>query len=195
MDMKETLALLYLARSLYPRDKSLDRSREELSNIAKAWTELLEDVPFDVGRAALAVHAAGSPYAPAISEIRGYARRMTEPEPLSAEEAWALAQKTIRRYGTAPYKDLATGKYPHELARENTPPEVWRVMELLGYSSMCLSENTDALRGQFIRAWERQQKLRAERENMAPFLPECLKDRVRAIGAATSSALGDASRS
>ena len=181
MTFDETMALLYLAKKLFPRDRSMGKDPNEMAEIGEAWAEMLRDIPFEVGKAAVAAHAASSPYAPAISEIRAYARRMTEPEPLTADEAWALARKAMSRYGCAPYKDLATGKYPHQLAREHTPPEVWRVMELMGYASMCRSENTDALRGQFIRAWERQQKKRAERESVLPFLPEGLKQKFLAI--------------
>lgn len=180
MTLQETISLLYLAKNLYPRDKSLDKGREELVNMAKAWAEMLRDIPFDLGKAAVAAHAANSPYAPAISEIRACARRMTEPEQLTADEAWALAIRAVRRYGHG-NKNWTTGKYPHEMAKESVPPEVWRVMELMGYVNMCLSENVDVLRGQFIRAWERQQKKRAERESLVPFLPEGLKQKFLAI--------------
>ena len=182
MNLKETIALLYLAKNLYPRDKGLDVTASALTNMAKAWTELLQDIPFELGKAAVAAHAASSPYAPAVSEIRAYARKLTEPPRLSADEAWAVALGTIRRYGCSPVRDVATGKFPHERARENTPPQVWRVMELMGYRSMCMSENIDVLRAQFIRAWERQEQVRQEREQLLPFLPEAVKEKVLGIG-------------
>ena len=181
MNLQETVSLLYLAKNLYPRDKSVDKSQNALMDMAKAWAELLHDIPFEVGKAALAAHAASSPYAPAISEIRAFAQRISAPPPLSADEAWSLAIKAVRRYGCGG-KNLTRGKYPHELARESLPEEVWRVMERMGYQSMCRSENTDVLRGQFIAAWERQQKRQAERENILPFLPEGLRTAFLAVG-------------
>lgn len=182
MTFEETMALLYLAKKLFPRDKSMGGSTREMAEIGEAWTELLQDIPFELGKAAVAAHAASSPYAPAVSEIRAYARKLTEPPRLSADEAWAVALGTIRRYGCSPVRDVATGKFPHERARENTPPEVWRVMELMGYRSMCMSENIDVLRAQFIRAWERQEQVRREREQLLPFLPEAVKEKVLGIG-------------
>ena len=182
MTFEETMALLYLAKKLFPRDKSMGGSTREMAEIGEAWTELLQDIPFELGKAAVAAHAASSPYAPAVSEIRAYARKLTEPPRLSADEAWAVALGTIRRYGCSPVRDVATGKFPHERARENTPPQVWRVMELMGYRSMCMSENIDVLRAQFIRAWERQEQVRQEREQLLPFLPEAVKEKVLGIG-------------
>ena len=188
MTLQETIAMLYLARSLFPRDKSLNRSDDDLMDIAKAWTELLKDVPFEVGKAAVAAHAAGCAFAPALSEIRAYAKKLTEPPRLTADEAWAKARYTMTRYGAAPYKSFTTGKYPFEMARENTDPEVWRVMELMGYTGMCRSENPEAVRAQFIAAWERQQRVQEERENLLPFLPEGLKEKFLALGAGQGAA-------
>ncbi len=187
MTVKEVISLLYLEKNLYPRDRSLDRSREELTAMAKAQAELLKDIPFELGQAAVAAHGASSPYAPAICEIRAYARRMTEPPRLSADEAWALAYKAIRTYGSSPYKHFKSGKYSYELARDSLPPEVWRVVELMGYDSMCKSERTEVIRGQFIQAWERQQRLREERENLLPFLPAPLREKVLALEERTGS--------
>ena len=181
MNGQEVMALLYMEKRLFPREKALAVSPEELTAIAETQADMLEDIPFEVGKAAVAAHAASSPYAPAISEIRAYARRMTEPPRLSADEAWALAIGAIRRYGCSPYKRYPAGKYPYELARDSLPAEVWRVMELMGYQSMCRSENEDVLRAQFIRAWERQQKAREERENLLPFLPAGLKEKFLAL--------------
>ena len=181
MTFEETVALLYLAKKLFPRDKSLGRDAREMAEIGEAWSTLLRDIPFEVGQAAVAAQAASSPYAPAISEIRAYARKLTEPPGLSADEAWALCIRAVRRYGYGP-KNYTTGKYPHEMARDSLPPEVWHVMELMGYTSMCRSEKPEVVRAQFIAAWERQQQRQRERENLMPFLPEALKEKFLAIG-------------
>ena len=182
MNVQEVMALLYMEKRLFPHEKSLSVSPEELAAIAEAQALLLQDIPFEVGKAAVAACAAGSPFAPAISEIRDYARKLTEPPQLSADEAWALARQAIARFGSAPYKNYTTGKYPHEMARDSLPPEVWHVMELMGYTSMCRSEKPEVVRAQFIAAWERQQQRQRERENLMPFLPEALKEKFLAIG-------------
>ncbi len=182
MNVQEVMALLYMEKRLFPREKSLAVPPEELATIAEAQALLLKDIPYEVGQAAVAVHAAGNPFAPAISEIRAYARRLTEPPRLSADEAWALARQAITRYGASPYKNFTTGKYPYEMARDSLPPEVWRVMELMGYTNMCRSDKPEVIRAQFIAAWERQQQCQREREELLPFLPEGLKEKFLAIG-------------
>ena len=65
MTYDETMALLYLAKKLYPRDKSLDKNAKEMAEIGDVWAEMLQDIPFELGKAAVAAHAAGSPYASA----------------------------------------------------------------------------------------------------------------------------------
>lgn len=188
MTLQEMISLLYIAKNLYPRDKSLDKPENALMDMAKAWAEMLKDIPFELGKAAVAAHAAGSPYAPAISEIRAYARKMTEPPELSADEAWEKADRAIRRFGSQPYKVYPEGRYPRELARESLPEEVWRVMDMLGYTYMCRSEKPETVRNQFIEAWLRQQKRKEEQANMKPFLPPALKEKVLAIGDGQSDA-------
>ncbi len=188
MTYDETMALLYLAKKLYPRDKSLDKNAKEMAEIGDVWAEMLKDIPFELGKAAVAAHAAGSPYAPAISEIRAYARKMTEPAQLSADEAWALARRAIARFGSSTNKIVNSGKYPREEAQESLPPQVWRVMDMLGYNYMCKSERPETIHNQFIEAWGRQQKRQEEQTNMAPFLPPALKEKVLAIGERQSDA-------
>ena len=179
MNAQEVMALLYMEKRLFPREKGLAVPPEELTAIAEAQAEMLKDIPFELGKAAVAAHAAGSPYAPAISEIRAYARKMTEPPELSADEAWEKADRAIRRFGSQPYKVYPEGRYPRELARESLPEEVWRVMDMLGYTYMCRSEKPETVRNQFIEAWLRQQKRKEEQANMAPFLPPALKEKVK----------------
>lgn len=181
MNVQEVMALLYMEKRLFPREKSLNVPPEELAEIAKAQAVLMKDIRFEVGQAAVAAHAASCAFAPAVSEIRAYAQRITEPPRLSADEAWAKARYAMARYGASPYKRYPAGKYPHELARENTDPEVWRVMELMGYAEMCRSDKPEVVRSQFIAAWERQQQLRRERESLMPFLPEGLKEKFLAL--------------
>ena len=177
MTTKETLALLYLAKTLYPRDKSLDLGPDRLHDMAQAWAELLEDVPFELGKAALKAHGMKCPFAPAISDIRDYARRLTEPERLTPEEAWHIAHEAIRKIGWSPYPHYPSMATSEDRARANTPPEVWHVMELLGYRDMCLSENTTALLAQFMKAWERQgekQQRQKELQRLLPSTPTAL---------------------
>ena len=180
MTLDEITKLLCFCKMLYPRDRSFDKTPGEMSEIAQAWAVMLQDIPFELGKAAVSAHVANCPYAPAISEIRAYARKFAEPEAISAEEAWAKAIRAVRRYGTGP-RNFTTGKFPYEMARDSVPAEVWRTMDLLGYQAMCLSENTDVLRAHFIRTFERQRQLREERQALLPFLPEDARQKVKGL--------------
>ena len=62
MNAQEVMALLYMEKRLFPREKGLAVPPEELTAIAEAQAEMLKDIPFELGKAAVAAHAAGSPY-------------------------------------------------------------------------------------------------------------------------------------
>ena len=49
MNVQEIMKLLYLEKRLFPREKSLNVPPSELTQIAKAQAQLLQDIPFEVG--------------------------------------------------------------------------------------------------------------------------------------------------
>ena len=109
----------------------------------------------------------------------------------SPEEAWKIASDAIRKYSTntvpiegfkKEYKFVRFGE-PVKVepsgveyeAKRKVPPDVWEVMELMGYRDMCVSENPDVVRGQFMKIW----KSRADREHeykvVAPVVPQIVE--------------------
>lgn len=192
MDAKETLALLYLVKRLFPRDKSLETSAQELTEIAKAWAEVLKDIPFSSAKAALVAQSATSVYPPTIKEIRDYATRLTGERRLTADEAWGIACDLMRDYGlNLVYKEgyvpteepivkfgepVKVAPNPKEYeAKRHCPPDVWKIIENIGYADMVKSENPDVIRGQFMRAWSNHDKEEYEKRVIGGVLPEFLK--------------------
>ena len=193
MDAKETLALLYVAKRLFPRDRSLEVEPKELVEISKAWAEVLEDIPFDVAKAALKAQSSTSLFPPTIKEIRDYATRMNGKRRMTAEEAWGIASDMMRTYSARlvqiegffrdeepiakfgdPVKIRKSG-LEYE-AKRHCPPEVWELMEHMGYADMCASENPDVIRGQFMRAWDSHDREEYEKRVIGGILPQFLKD-------------------
>lgn len=190
MNKKETVALFGLISALYPRD-------EKYANADKmmilAWQEMLADIPFDTAKAAIKASAATSPFPPSIKDIRDFATRLSGNRRMTAEEAWGIASEMIRTYSARlvpiegfereestvakfgePVKPRPSG-LEYE-AKRHCPKEVWELMERMGYSDMCASENPDVVRGQFMRAWDSHEREEYEKRVIGGILPQFLKD-------------------
>ena len=61
-------------------------------------------------------------------------------------------------------------------AKSHCPPDVWELMEHMGYADMCASENADVVRGQFMRAWDSHEREEYEKRVIGGILPQFLKD-------------------
>lgn len=190
MTKKETAAMFALISALYPRDEKFAKADKEA---ILAWHEMLEDIPFDVAKAAIKASVATSPFPPQICDIRNYATRLTGERRLTADEAWGIAAEVIRTYSsrTVPIEGFATKRYefvkfgepvkarPSGLeyeAKRHCPKEVWEILERMGYADVCASENPDVIRGQFMRAWSNHDKEEYEKRVIGGVLPQFLKD-------------------
>ena len=161
MTKSETIKLFGLIGSLYPRDNAFIGATDEMKS---AWHQMLADIPFDLAVSALQRHASLSPYPPSISEIRSATVKAT----LSPDVAWGMVAKAISQYGSRQGK----------AARDSLPPEVWAVVERMGWISLCMSEAPEVGRGQFLKLFELQNKRERERS----VLPEGLAQRLEQIG-------------
>ena len=190
MTKKETAAMFALISALSPRDEKFAKADKEA---ILAWHEMLEDIPFDVAKAAIKASVATSPFPPQICDIREYATRMTGKRRMTADEAWGIAAEVIRTYSgkTVPIEGFAQKKYefvkfgepvkvtPSGLeyeAKRHCPKEVWEILERMGYADVCASENPDVVRGQFMRAWSNHDKEEYEKRVIGGVLPQFLKD-------------------
>lgn len=194
MTKSETVQLFVIIKSLFPRDEAF---RNATPDMVSAWTEMLGDIPFDHAKAAVKAAVATSPFPPSIAEIRDYATRLTAPKRLSADEAWGIAQDVIRTYGTRTvlkdgceekppeYSDATVDVITYRCvkrqpsvreyeAKRHCPPEVWEMLERLGYADCVRSDNPDVVRGQFMKYWAGHDTEKRE-ERVLGIVPEILK--------------------
>ena len=189
MNRKETVATFALISALFPRDDKFANATKEMIS---AWNEMLADIPFDTVKAAIKAAVATSPFPPSISEIRNYAVKISENSLRPAEEAWKIALDAMRTYNTktVPIDGFNSKTYefvqfgepvkirPSGLeyeAKKNVPPDVWEVMELMGYADMCASENADVLRGQFMKIWSNKTSREHEYRVVSPIVPQLIE--------------------
>lgn len=190
MTKKETVALFALISSLFPRD---DKFAKADKMMIMAWQEMLEDIPFEVAKAAVKATVATSQFPPSIKDIRDYSTRMNGKRRMTAEEAWGIASEMMRTYSArlVPiegfiHEEEPTAKFGEPVkvrkpgleyeAKRYCPPDVWELMEHMGYADMCASENPDVIRGQFMRAWDSHAREEYEKRVIGGILPQFLKD-------------------
>ena len=189
MNRKETIATFALISALFPRDDKFANATKEMIS---AWNEMLADIPFDTVKAAIKAAVATSPFPPSICEIRNYSVKISENSLLPAEEAWKIACDAIRTYNTKTVPKEGFNSKTYEFvrfgepvkaqpsgveyeAKRNVPPDVWEVMEMMGYADMCASENADVLRGQFMKIWNSRANREHEYKVVAPIVPQLVE--------------------
>ena len=188
----ETVKMFALIKSLFPRDEAFKNATPDMVN---AWTDMLQDIPFDAACAAIKAAVSTSPFPPSIAEIRDYATRLNGPRRMTAEEAWGHACEVMRTYGTRvvlkegavekppEYTDVTVERHVYRCvapqqnnrqyeAERHCDPEVWRLLKNLGYKSVVESENPDVVRGQFMRAWNGHNEEAKEYRVISPIVPE-----------------------
>lgn len=188
----ETVKMFALIKSLFPRDEAFKNATPDMVN---AWTDMLQDIPFDAGCAAIKAAVSTSPFPPSIAEIRDYATRLNGPRRMTAEEAWGHACDVMRNYGTRvvlkegavekppEYTDVTVERHVYRCvapqqnnrqyeAERHCDPEVWRLLKNLGYKSVVESENPDVVRGQFMRAWNGHNEEAKEYRVISTIVPE-----------------------
>lgn len=189
MNKKEVAALFGLISALFPRDEKFANADKMM---VTAWAEMLADIPLDKAKEAVKYAVATSPFPPSICEIRNYSVKISENSLRSPEEAWKIALDAMRTYNTrtVPIEGFNSKEYkfvkfgepvkirPSGLeyeAKRNVPPDVWEVMELMGYADMCASENTDVLRGQFMKIWSNKTSREHEYRVVSPIVPQLIE--------------------
>lgn len=139
MTVKEVARLLAFITAVYP---NIDIRQ----GTVEAWTELLGDLPYDVALAGVkkVLSQQEYPALPAVGKIRFACLDLTTTMLPSAMEAWAEVTRAIGLYGY----------YRQEEAMAYMSPMVVRVVRMLGWRDICLSEEPEILRAQFRKAYE-----------------------------------------
>lgn len=154
MNQVDVLKLIWTVKAHWSNFQVFDG--ELLQVQAAAWLDLLADIPFDHGRAAVAeLDAHGREFAPTPGMIRAQAlarQGLGAPDFDQALAEAMLAARTVGRDGIPNWSHPAIG---HAIAA------------LGGWSAFCNSENPDALRAHFRQAYETA-AARADHEAVTP---------------------------
>jgi len=130
-------------------------TRTEVSeSTTEAYWEMLQDL--DGGLTLLAAKkllaSEAKPFFPAIGAIRRAVAEISSPDGLTPGDAWGFVKKAITRFGY----------YREEEALNWVPPLVARAIRNIGWQDICMSEEPEIVRAQFMRVFAQRQE--AERE-------------------------------
>lgn len=147
MDKKEFAILAAALKTYYPRETLLPNDYA-----MELWFNQLCDIDFKVAEAALQKWVATNKWSPSIADLREMARGITCGEYPDWGDGWKDVQYAISRYGW----------YHSKEALESLHGITKRVVERIGFRSLCLSENPEADRANFrtiyLQLAERQKK-------------------------------------
>lgn len=162
MTKTETVKLLAVISAAYPNMQVTEATVE-------IWNELLGDLELNIALTAAKKLILESPYPPTIADIRKRAVEvMTPPEDrIDAAEAWGEVQRAIRLYGY----------YREAEALQSMTPRTAKVVRLMGWREICLSEDLGVVRGQFMKMY--QQTL--DREQKGRLLPDALRNDIKKL--------------
>lgn len=108
------------------------------------WTTMLSDVYFEVAQAAVQKYMAESVYPPTIADIRQRVADITVPREKTGIEAWGEVIDAIRRYG----------HYEEKKAMESLGPLTRKVVEAMGFRTLCMSTTEMADRAHFSKVYD-----------------------------------------
>ncbi|MDD5501554.1 MAG: replicative helicase loader/inhibitor [Candidatus Omnitrophica bacterium] len=138
----------------------------------RLWQEMLSDIPFDVGQAALKKVLSTAKFWPSVGEIREAVAFIQNPSRLSPAEAWEKVRTAMQDYG---YYRASEGF-------NSLPPTVQKTVRALGgFSTICASENPEATRGHFLKMYEQFAEREKELSVLPPSVREFLSDGIKLL--------------
>lgn len=161
MHKKEVMNLLSIATGNFPRLQDKD-----MRPTAELWAKALSDMPYETAEKAVIKVLSTSKFFPTLSEIRHAAAELTQPQRMTAMEAWEWITQAIRKYGT----------WREAEGLASLPEDVRRMAEQFTWRELCLNENPDTLRAQFRMAWETQSKREEEMKAVPGEIRQMLGD-------------------
>lgn len=156
MNKKEFAVFASAMRTYYPKENILPNEQA-----LELWYRQLKDIPYNVIEVTLNKWVATNKWSPSIAEIREQATSIVQGEVKDWGAAWQEVLRAIRIYGS--YRELE--------ALESLDPTTRKVVEQMGFSSLCYSEHIQTDRANFRMIYEQQQ----ERDKLNAQLPPSLK--------------------
>lgn len=165
----ELLKVIGIMVSAYPNTQITDATRE-------AYVTMLADIPLQILEPAIKQSMAESEFLPTIARIRDKALALTQPQHVSALEAWGVVKTAMRAIGfyRSPQFD---------------DPLITKAVDCMGWQTLCSSENEVADRAHFAKLYESLVTREKEDLRMVPEVRQ-IQDRVRALIAGHSIPTG-----
>lgn len=117
---------------------------KDLRPTVELWLRMLGDLPYQVVEKALVKVLATAKFFPTVAEIREAASELMQPEGMLPGEAWGLVLEAVKRYGS----------YRQQEALASLPEDVATTVKYMGWQEICLSEQPEVVRAQFMRIYE-----------------------------------------
>lgn len=134
-----------------------EAGKEEM--VVSLWETMLSDVDFEIAVMAVQKYMLESVYPPTVADIRSRVTDFTIPREKTGIEAWGEVKEAIRKYGS----------YNEQKAMDSLRGPARKVVEHIGFRTLCLSENEMADRAHFLKVYDTVAK--RERED-ALLLPQ-----------------------
>ncbi len=160
MNSVETTIVLGVLRAAFPSFYK-DMKKEELTNIVSLWQSMFADddagIVMAAVKALIAVKVEGFP--PTIGAVKEQISRLTSPQELTEQEAWALVSKAVKRG----YYDF---KEEFEKLPEVVQRSIGRAEQLQVWSEMDAKTVESVVASNFMRAFRVKQKKQKELDMM-----------------------------
>jgi hypothetical protein len=140
MIKSETAKLLTVISAAYPRFPELT---PEMISI---WHEMFQDIDYQVANVALRKLMLENTFPPSIAELRKTVVDIMTPkeDKIDAAQAWGEVIHAVRYFGY----------YREDEAIASVSPRTARVVQMIGWQNICITEEMDVLRGQFRMMYE-----------------------------------------
>lgn len=142
-----------------------EEGKEE--DTAALWLNMLSDIPFEYGQAAVKIHISRSVFPPTIADIRDAAAKIMQPHQMDAITSWGHVVDAVRKYGM----------YRQDEAMKALPTEVADMVRRFTWRELCLSEQPDVIRAQWRMAWDAQAKQVKEHGVLSPDIRQLLESK------------------
>lgn len=160
MDRKEFSILVKALKAIYPEPKFIpDKEAFDI------WYDLLNDIPFEVCKAAVYKYMATNKFPPTIADIRQIATEMATTESLNEGEAWALVYRAICNSGYHATEEF--NKLPIECQKAVGNPAILRE-----WANLNINEVNTVIQSNFMRSY----KVESKRTQEYQQLPQVTKD-------------------
>ena len=162
MNKEEFMRFAMILKTTYPKENLLP-SKEAMS----IWYKMLMDIPYQIAEKALEKWIGINKWPPTIADIREYSAEISKPKIPDWGEAWSEVLKSVSRYGY--YREVEALNAMRPITRQ--------VTEMIGYKTICTSENITAERANFRKCYEI--VIAREKENQQ--LPAGLLDAIKTL--------------